>query len=85
MVIKLRFFASVRERLGMAEAHWQGSDHETVGTFWEAFKRNHPELAIMEHSLAFAVNQEYVDKDHPLKDNDELALIPPVSGGRGRK
>jgi molybdopterin converting factor subunit 1 len=83
MVIKLRFFASVRERLGIAETLWQGSDHETVGTIWEALKRNHPELALLEKSLAFAVNQEYVSRDYPLKDNDELALIPPVSGGRG--
>jgi len=30
---------------------------------------------------SFAVNRLYVDKDHPLHDNDELALIPPVSGG----
>jgi molybdopterin converting factor subunit 1 len=82
MVIKLRFFASVRERLGMAEALWQGSGHETVGTVWEALKRSHPELASLANSLAFAVNQEYVDKDYPLKDNDELALIPPVSGGK---
>ncbi len=83
MVIKLRFFASVRERVGMAETLWQGSGHETVGTVWEALKRSYPELAPMENSLAFAVNQEYVDKDYPLKNNDELALIPPVSGGRG--
>jgi molybdopterin converting factor small subunit len=35
----------------------------------------------VEKSMAFAVAQEYVDKDHPLQDNDELAFIPPVSGG----
>jgi len=31
--------------------------------------------------MSFAVAHEYVDKDHPLQDNDELAFIPPVSGG----
>ena len=81
MVIRLRFFASVRERLGMTETLWQGSDRETVGTIWEALKPSHPELVPMEKSLAFAVNEEYVGKDYPLKDNDELALLPPVSGG----
>jgi hypothetical protein len=38
-------------------------------------------LAVIERSVAFAVAQEYVDKTHPLQDNDELAFIPPVSGG----
>ena len=38
-------------------------------------------LIEVERSLAFAVAQEYVDGDHPLRDNDELAFIPPVSGG----
>jgi molybdopterin converting factor small subunit len=35
----------------------------------------------MEKAMSFAVAHEYVDKDYPLQDNDELAFIPPVSGG----
>jgi molybdopterin converting factor small subunit len=35
----------------------------------------------LDGSLMYAVNAEYVDQDHPLRDGDELALIPPVSGG----
>jgi molybdopterin converting factor small subunit len=52
-----------------------------VATVWEILKREHPDLAAVERSVAFAVAQEYVDKDYPLQDNDELAFIPPVSGG----
>jgi molybdopterin converting factor small subunit len=52
-----------------------------VETVWELLKRERPDLAAVERSLAFAVAQEYVDKTHPLQDNDELAFIPPVSGG----
>jgi molybdopterin converting factor small subunit len=48
---------------------------------WNLLKNRHPELEVMERSIAFAVAQEYVDKAHPLQDNDELAFIPPVSGG----
>ena len=81
MRIKLRFFASLRERLGRSEQTREVPSGATVGTVWELLKREHPELAVVERSVAFAVAQEYVDKNHPLQDNDELAFIPPVSGG----
>ena len=41
----------------------------------------YPGMAGMNGSLMYAVNAEYVDADTPLQDGDELALIPPVSGG----
>jgi len=81
MRIRLRFFASLRERLGRGEEVREVPAGATVGVVWEMLKREHPELAAVERALAFAVAQEYVDKDHPLQDNDELACIPPVSGG----
>ena len=81
MRIRLRYFASLRERLGRSEETWEVPDGATVEVVWTMLKRTHPELAVVERSLAFAVGQEYVDKTHPLQDNDELAFIPPVSGG----
>ncbi len=81
MHIKLRFFASLRERLGRSEDSCEVPEGATVSTVWEALKQEHPALIEVERSLAFAVAQEYVDGDHPLHDNDELAFIPPVSGG----
>ena len=41
----------------------------------------HPDLAARRASLAVAVNERYVDRDHRLQDGDTVALIPPVSGG----
>ena len=81
MHIKLRFFASLRERLGRSEDSCEVPEGATVRTVWETLKQKHPALVEVERSLAFAVAQEYVDGDHPLRDNDELAFIPPVSGG----
>jgi molybdopterin synthase catalytic subunit len=81
MHIKLRFFASLRERLGRSEDSCEVPEGATVRTVWETLKHEQPALAEVERSLAFAVAQEYVDGDHPLHDNDELAFIPPVSGG----
>jgi molybdopterin synthase catalytic subunit len=81
MRIKLRFFASLRERLGKSEEMCEVPRGATVATVWALLVQEHPELAAVEHAVAFAVAHEYVDKDHPLQDNDELAFIPPVSGG----
>ncbi|HXG18648.1 MAG TPA: molybdopterin converting factor subunit 1 [Methylomirabilota bacterium] len=81
MRIKLRYFAALRERLRRSEEMFEVPADATVATVWEMLKKQHPELGVMERSIAFAVGQEYVDKTHPLQDNDELAFIPPVSGG----
>ena len=81
MRIKVRFFASLRERLKRSEEVREVPPGATVRTVWELLKQENPELDAVEKAMAFAVAQEYVDKDHPLQDNDELAFIPPVSGG----
>ncbi len=81
MRIRLRYFASLRERLKRSEDTLDVPAGATVATVWEMLTQAHPELAPLERAIAFAVAQEYVDKTHPLQDNDELAFIPPVSGG----
>ena len=81
MRIKLRFFASLRERLGRSEETREVPAGATVNTVWEALKHEYPELEAIDNALAFAVAQEYVDRNHRLQNNDELAFIPPVSGG----
>ena len=81
MRIRLRYFASLRERLGRSEETVEVPATATVATVWEMLTKEHPELIEIERSIAFAVAQEYVDKTQPLQDNDELAFIPPVSGG----
>ena len=81
MTVRLRFFASLRERLRASEAEQTLPEGSTVGEAWDALCRAHPEIACLSTSIAFAVNREYVDRAHPLADQDELALIPPVSGG----
>lgn len=81
MQIHLRFFASLRERLRRSEAEWTLPEGATVAQLWQALCVDFPELTPLRGSVTFAVNREYVDRDHQLSDNDEVALIPPVSGG----
>jgi molybdopterin converting factor subunit 1 len=81
MTVRLRFFASVRERLRRAESELALADRATVEDLWQALCEEHPELRALGASMSFAVNREYVERDHRLSDGDEVALIPPVSGG----
>jgi molybdopterin synthase catalytic subunit len=81
MTIHLRFFASLRERLRAREAERIVPAGSTVADVWAALCREHPEIEPMSASISFAVNREYVERTHRLADGDELALIPPVSGG----
>ena len=81
MTVHLRFFASLRERLKMSAAERTLTDGATVGDLWAALCRERPDLEPLSRSITFAVNREYVERDHRLRDGDEVALIPPVSGG----
>lgn len=81
MTLHLRFFAAVRERLSEAECLMEVSDGMTVAELLTTLCAARPALEPFAASLSFAVNREYVGRGHHLADGDEVALIPPVSGG----
>jgi molybdopterin synthase catalytic subunit len=76
--IRLRLFAGLREQAGTASQEVDLPDGSLVCDVWE---RLEPALGTAPPGVLYALNREYVDADHPLADGDELALIPPVSGG----
>jgi molybdopterin converting factor subunit 1 len=77
--IRVRLFAALRERAGMGENEMELPEGARAREVWELLELG-PEPA----GLAYAVNRQYVDRDHALSDGDELAIIPPVSGGAFR-
>ena len=81
--IRVRLFAMQREAAGMRELRLEVPLGSTVDDAWNAVVETVPALAPGRSSLRFAVNGEYVDDDLTLADGDELACIPPVSGGSG--
>lgn len=81
MKITVRFFAMFRERLGTGTILLQMDDGATAGSAFDLSLHDAPELRRFADSVMLMVNQDYVDVDHPLHDGDELAIIPPVSGG----
>ena len=74
MKVVVRLFAGLRERAGWARREVEGV--ASVGEVWAALG-----LGAEPEGLLYAVNQEYADREHALADGDEVALIPPVSGG----
>ncbi len=81
MQIRFRYFAMVREILGRSEDLRSFPSGTTAGAAFDALAIDAPRLAALRGSVLLMVNRDYVDPDQPLADGDELALIPPVSGG----
>jgi molybdopterin converting factor subunit 1 len=81
MRVRVRFFAALREHVKQPELEWELAADGTVGDLWEKLCLAFPGLDGLGGRVAFAVNREYVDRFHTLHDNDDVAIIPPVSGG----
>ena len=81
MHISIRAFAGYREAIGERTLRLDMAPETTVAQAWEALRGSYPRLTRLPTPAAFAVNDEYVRPDTPLRDGDELILVPPVSGG----
>ena len=81
MQVNVLFFALVADRIGRQSQTLTLAERATVSDALDALEQAHPELAPLRKGLATAVDMAYVKAEHILKDGDELALIPPVSGG----
>jgi len=77
MSIKVRYFASLKESLGRSGDELNSQGICSVADVWH---KTNPSLPLPENILA-AVNMEYVAMDTPVKDEDEVAFFPPVTGG----
>ena len=77
MTIQIRFFASLREQVGMADKVLEASDDMTVVSVWQQ-ATGQPDIPA---NVLMAVNMEYVAADQPVTEGDEVAFFPPVTGG----
>ena len=79
--IRVRLFAIQRELAGAREIALELPPGATIEAAWAALVERHPVLAPGRPAVRFARNGEYTDPETALDDGDELAVIPPVSGG----
>lgn len=83
MQLSVRLFASVREALGTSAITLDLPAGATVGTLTRELHSRYPQMRDLPPAMV-SVNFEYVGEDHPLRENDQVAVIPPVSGGSNR-
>jgi molybdopterin converting factor subunit 1 len=81
MNIRVLFFGAARDAVGANQMDLALEAPATVSSAFQSLKERFEMLERFGRSLLFAVNQEYATPDTQLKENDELAVFPPVSGG----
>jgi MoaE-MoaD fusion protein len=81
MRVRVLFFGMLKEMVTKSSDSVELRDGATLGDLLTHYERQIPQLKEWRASLALAVNQEYVSPDTKLKENDEVAILPPVSGG----
>jgi len=81
MRVTVRLFARLREIAGTAEMARDVAAGATIGGLWRDLVRDCPALEPYERSISSAVNEDYARMDTELREGDDVAFLPPVSGG----
>jgi molybdopterin converting factor subunit 1 len=81
MRVTVRLFARLRDITGASELARELEPGATIGSVWRLLAGEYPALADYERSISSAVNADYARMDRELCDGDEVAFLPPVSGG----
>ena len=81
MRVTVRLFARLRDIAGASELSREMAIGATIGDLWRQLATEFPELVQYERSISTAVNADYARMDHVLVPDDEVAFLPPVSGG----
>jgi len=77
MSIRVRYFASLREKMGRVEENLAAEGLETVSDVWKAVSEGRP----LPEQILCAVNMDYATPESLVADGDEVAFFPPVTGG----
>jgi molybdopterin converting factor subunit 1 len=81
MRIQVKLFAILRDKAKVGSFDLDIAERSTVSEAFARLAEMNPSIAVYLPRVSAAVNREYVRGEHVLQDGDELALIPPVSGG----
>lgn len=81
MRVTVRLFARLRDIAGAGELQREAAPGADVASVWRALVSEFPELSAYERSISCAVNADYAKFSATVADGDEIAFLPPVSGG----
>jgi molybdopterin synthase sulfur carrier subunit len=79
--VKVLFFGRLRELIGKAEEAGEMPEGMTLAQVFERYASRHPKLAELRNSMVVSRNQEFAAWDTRIAEGDEIAFLPPVSGG----
>jgi len=79
--MKILYFAQAAQAAGCREETWSLLDPLAPEEFWAELEQRHPGMAALRPICRLACNCEYVGPTDSIQPDDEVALIPPVSGG----
>ena len=80
-MIKVLLFGAAADRAGTRGTELPVDEGVTLAEIWPLLAGRHPDLVPLRDTLAFAVNGEYAREDAGISPGDEVAVLPPVSGG----
>ncbi len=81
MKITIRYFAGHRDITGRSDEQLELAAGATVGSLWELLVARYPRMSGYSGRVVYAVNQEFGTLTTEVHDGDEVAFVPPVSGG----
>jgi len=84
MRVKVRLFARLRETAGVSDCDLDVALDATVDDVWQSLTGRYPALEPYRDSTTAAVNADFAKRTHRVADGDEIAFLPPVSGGGTR-
>ncbi len=82
--VKVLFFGMLKDIVGRAEDHIEVADGARLESVFARYARQFPRLTDLESSIVLALNQEFCDRSAAIREGDEIAFLPPVSGGSSR-
>ena len=81
MRVTVQLFARLRDLAGTGEWNGEVPPGATVADVWQALEAAHPPVAAIRAAVSCAVNAEFAKMTTAVRDGDEIAFLPPVSGG----
>jgi len=82
--VRVLFFGMLRDIVGCAEDKIEVDDGAQLGAVFDQYARQFPRLKGLESSIVLACNQQFCNRLEAVREGDEIAFLPPVSGGSGR-
>jgi molybdopterin converting factor subunit 1 len=82
--VKVLFFGMLKDIVGRSEDHIELADGARVESVFTRYARDFPRLTDLESSIVLACNREFCDRSAAVREGDEIAFLPPVSGGTGK-